>query len=95
MTIVSLLALVLVPLCSGCWSRREIQDLAFVTALGVDKGPEDGTLKLTVHIAKPFAVAGGEGKKEPEKPFLVATSIGSTSIEATRNFVKKTPGRLD
>ena len=95
MTIVSLLALVLVPLCSGCCSRREIQDLAFVTALGVEKGPEDGTLKLTVHIAKPFAVAGGEGKKEPEKHFLVATSIGSTSIEATRNFVKKTPGRLD
>ncbi len=93
--VVSLLVLVLIPLCGGCWSRREIQDLAFVTALGVDKGPEEGTLKLTVHIAKPFAIAGGEGRKEAEKPFLVASSTGSTALEATRNFVKKTPGRLD
>ncbi|MGI6549048.1 MAG: Ger(x)C family spore germination protein [Syntrophomonadales bacterium] len=90
-----LLILILALPCAGCWNRREIQDLAFVTALGIDKGPEEGTVKLTVHIAKPFAIVGAEGGGSLEKPFLVATSTGETTFEAVRNFIKSSPRRLN
>lgn len=93
--VVYLLVLGLILSCAGCWNRREIQDLAFVTALGVDKGAEEGTIKLTVHIAKPFAIGSAEGGREVEKPFLVATSTGSTTFEAVRNFLKRSPRRLN
>lgn len=90
-----LLILVLALPCAGCWNRREIQDLAFVTAVGVDKGPEEGTLKLTVHLAKPFAIGSAESGGGLEKPFLVATSTGETTFEAVRNFIKSSPRRLN
>lgn len=90
-----LLILVLALPCAGCWNRREIQDLAFVTAVGIDKGPEEGTLKLTVHLAKPFGIGSAESGGQLEKPFLVATSTGETTFEAVRNFLKSSPRRLN
>lgn len=58
----SLLALLLLLslLLSGCWDRKEVEDMGFVLALGVDRGP-DGQVVLTAQIAVPRAIAGGGG----------------------------------
>ncbi len=78
---------------TGCWSRREIETLGFVTALGVDR-TEEGEIEITVHIAKPFAVARGtEGGVSTEKGFWTVSSTGSTAFEAMRNLLLQSPRR--
>ena len=79
----------------GCWNRREIDTLGLVMASGIDEA-EDGGIKLTVQVAKPFAIAGGESdsKASQEKPFWVVTSTGKTVFEAVRNLASQSPRRL-
>ena len=59
-----ILVVALLSLCTvttgGCWGRTEVDDLAFVTAIGLDRG-EDNSLYLTLQVTVPRAVAGGEG----------------------------------
>lgn len=78
---------------TGCWNRRELDTLGFVTALGVDRTGED-KIEITVHIAKPFAIARAtEGSVSPEKSFWVVSSTGSTAFEAIRNLLLQSPRR--
>lgn len=42
----------------GCWGRTEVDDLALVMAIGLDKG-QDNTVYVTLQIAVPRAVASG------------------------------------
>ncbi|WP_244444795.1 Ger(x)C family spore germination protein [Paenibacillus camerounensis] len=56
----SLLPLVLLPmLLSGCWERRELNELAFVLALGIDKA-ESG-FKITMQVVIPSAISSQNG----------------------------------
>lgn len=48
---------------SSCYDSREIDELGFVIALGVDKG-KSNILRLTFQIAKPGKSGGGEGGGE-------------------------------
>ena len=45
----------LMTVASGCWSRKEIEDLAFVVAVGVDMSPS-GNIQITAQFAKPGAM---------------------------------------
>ncbi|MGE5585416.1 MAG: Ger(x)C family spore germination protein [Bacillota bacterium] len=55
------LCLVAVLVCAaGCWDRTEVDDLAFIMAIGLDEAPDD-QVNVTLHIAVPRAVAGGGG----------------------------------
>jgi spore germination protein KC len=53
-----ILALLFIP---GCWGYQEVDESAFILALGVDKGRED-RLNLTAQIAVPKNIAGGGGE---------------------------------
>lgn len=53
------LALVLTPLLTGCWDRRELEELAFVLALGLDRAPRG--VQVSAMIAIPSKMAGGGG----------------------------------
>lgn len=44
-------------LLSGCWSRNEINDIAVVTAIGIDKQKDQYTVSLQVPISIPAAAA--------------------------------------
>lgn len=93
--IILILALILIFIlfsCSGCWDKTEIEDLAILTAWGVDREENGGVLASAV-IVKPFAVAGrtGEGSAPPERPFWLAHSSGRTMLEAMCNFAAFSP----
>ncbi|MBE3519385.1 MAG: Ger(x)C family spore germination protein [Firmicutes bacterium] len=78
---------------TGCWNRRELDTLGFVTALGVDRTGES-KIEITVHVAKPFAIARAtESSVSPEKAFWVVSSTGSTAFEAIRNLLLQSPRR--
>ncbi|MED3861593.1 Ger(x)C family spore germination protein, partial [Priestia megaterium] len=52
-----LLLMTMVVLLSSCWSKKELTDLAIVSAVGIDK-TKDG-YHLTFQIINPGNVAGG------------------------------------
>ena len=70
--LVPLLVLLLI-FSTGCWDKREIEDLAFLTAWGLDR-LENDEIQASVVIVKPFAVAGpaGGGAVARERPFWLA-----------------------
>jgi spore germination protein KC len=58
-TSIVILALFAVSMLAGCYDRREIDDMAYVVSLGLDKG-KTNELRLTIQIAIPVATGGGE-----------------------------------
>ncbi|MGI6082898.1 MAG: Ger(x)C family spore germination protein [Limnochordia bacterium] len=79
---------------SGCWSRREIETLGFVMAMGIDKAQDEDKLQLTMLVAKPFAMGGGEESNPQEAATWVFSSTGDTVFEAIRNGNSQSPRRL-
>lgn len=94
--VLALLSLLL----SGCWDRREINDLAFVMAIGVDKGTRPGTFIITSQVAVPSEFAsgrggeGGGGAWSSLVPPVWITSIeGETVMDARRRMAEWAPRR--
>jgi spore germination protein KC len=92
--------LLLLPMLAGCWSRRELTDIALVTTLGLDL-TEDDLLDVTVGIALPGAGSGGgrgkhgsEGQKDPRNKVLL-TRRGRTLSEALREVELAAPRQLN
>jgi len=50
-----------IPL-TGCYDAREVDELGYVMAIGLDKG-EPGYVKMTLQLAIPKNIAGGGGEK--------------------------------
>jgi spore germination protein KC len=82
-------------LLSGCWSKKELTDLAIVAALGIDKN-EEGRYVGTLQIINPGNVAsgiqGGGGSQGP--PVSVITGTGDTIVELSRRTSRKLSRRL-
>ena len=47
----------------GCWSRRELDTLSIISAIGIDKSEEDGKLSVTFQIIKPSALKGSSSSE--------------------------------
>ena len=80
---------------TGCWDRMEINDLAIVTAVGVDK-LEDGHICLTLLIPAPrlFPSAGGGGgggggDGGAKAPTIIMSEYGKTIMDAFRRLQEK------
>lgn len=90
-----LLALLALPLLSGCWNKVEIEEAAYVLAVGVDKG-EEGRYMVTVALARPDKLAGknegGGGGDKKEKP-VVLTSVQAPSLVAALSMMNGFTGR--
>ncbi|MGE5561477.1 MAG: Ger(x)C family spore germination protein [Chloroflexota bacterium] len=78
------LAIAAVPVLSGGYGRREVEDTAFVLALGFDRAP-DGQVAVTSQVAIPAkAKEGGGGGGD--LPVMVVTNTGRTVAEALQQF---------
>ena len=88
------LFLIILPLIilGGCWSRREINELAIVLGAGVDRAP-DNKIRITLQLARPSAFGGGAeagGGSAPKQNIVwVVSETGNTVLEAERNLVLK------
>lgn len=74
---------------TGCWSRGEINNTAFIIAIGVDHGSEEEPVRLTAQVAIPRALAT-EKAGSREKPVWI-DSIDGRSID---DALAKLLGRL-
>lgn len=83
-----LLLVLLVPLLlSGCWERRELNEMAFVLGMGLDK--DKSGYRVTLQVVIPSAIAsqatggaGGEGV-----PVVVASFTVPTIYEMQRKYM--------
>ncbi|WP_161406374.1 Ger(x)C family spore germination protein [Paenibacillus silvestris] len=75
--------LMIMFLLSGCWSRRELNDIAIAEGVGIDIS-DDGQFELTVQIVNPGSVTKSNGNSEV--PIIVYSSKGVTLNEAVRRL---------
>lgn len=69
-------------LLSGCWSRRELNDIAIAEGVGIDIS--EGQFELTVQIVNPGSVTKANGNVEV--PIIVYSSTGVTLNEAVKRL---------
>ncbi|MED3562955.1 Ger(x)C family spore germination protein [Bacillus xiapuensis] len=91
--LVFFLLLMFLPIVSGCWNQKELTDLAFVMAMGVDRG-EDKKFHLSVQIVNPGNVSLGQGGGGQGLPIVVYKTAGNTITEGARNLTKQISRRL-
>jgi spore germination protein KC len=80
---------------SGCWDRKEINDLAFISGTSFDL-TDDGEYILSHQIAIPStgqAGLGGGGSNQQEK-FIVTSATGRNASEAFQKLQQKTSRKL-
>lgn len=83
---------------TGCWSNREVNDIAIVTATGLDLTKE-GKFRLSLLLAVPLligtATSQGTGTTElaASAGWLVAED-GDTVMDAYRNLQQKLPRKI-
>lgn len=84
-------ALLLFPLLAGCWDRRELEELAFVLALGLDRAPQG--IEVSAMLAIPNRMAGGGGGDADggggggEENVVAVTSIAAPTIPEAMNLL--------
>jgi spore germination protein KC len=70
--------------CSGCWNYREIEKLAIVAGMAIDRDEGDRRFIMTVEIASTLGEASGGTQSE------VYETRGTTMFEAVRNLIIET-----
>lgn len=91
---VLLISAILCSVFSGCFDRREIDDLTYVIAMGIDKG-ETSTLRFTIQYAIPIAMGGGgEGGSGGGGSEAVSTlTVECPSLLAGINMINNSVGK--
>ncbi|NRD79330.1 Ger(x)C family spore germination protein [Bacillus sp. BRMEA1] len=76
----------------GCWNQRELTELAFVMAMGVDKGKGKEKYDVSFQVVVPANVSSGqEGGGGQGPPVVVYKSSGNNLTEAARKATKQIP----
>lgn len=91
-----LLMMTITVLLSSCWSKKELTDLAIVSAVGIDK-TKDGRYHLTLQIINPGNVAGGlqgGGGGTQSPPVTIYSTSGDNLAEASRRASGRISRRL-
>jgi len=79
---------------TGCWNRRELNEIAIVTAVGIDPGPKKGEIKMTFQVVNPSSISGKQGVSNSMTPFITIHTSGKTEFEAIRKATKEMSRRL-
>jgi len=81
----------LIPLLTSCWSRKELNELAITTGLAIDK--QDNQYLITAQILNPSEIASSQ-QTSARLPVATFTRTGQTIFEALRNLTHESPRRL-
>ncbi|MFM9278052.1 Ger(x)C family spore germination protein [Paenibacillus jiagnxiensis] len=82
-----LVVLSFLPLLSGCWERRELNQIAFVLGMGIDKTKNGYMVSMQAVIPSDIEAKGGGGGTA----VVLYSCKGSTVYEAWRNFTLVSP----
>lgn len=87
--------LIFISLTTGCWNYRELNDLAIVSAIGIDE--ENGVYNVSVQIMDPAqqgSNTNSSGSSSESTPIDVYEGQGKTILEAMSNILLKQPGDI-
>jgi spore germination protein KC len=82
-------------LLSGCWDRREINDVAFVLAAAFDK--ENDKYRVCMFIPLPGnmgSIGGGGGGTAGAQPYMIESDLGNTIAEASDKIQSRLSRKL-
>ncbi|WP_186375534.1 Ger(x)C family spore germination protein [Paenibacillus xylanexedens] len=93
----AILALILcASLLTGCWDREEINDIAFVIGIAVDKEGEDYRSSLQIALPGQSGASGSEGGgggTSGDKPWFILSNIArtlrGTSLEGQKSLSRR------
>lgn len=90
-----LISIVSITTLTGCWDRRELNDLAIVIGLGIDKNEDEG-YTVSVQVLNPSEIAsqatgGGSGY---DTPVTTYTTTGKILFEALRKLTQQVPRKI-
>lgn len=94
-----LIAAVIVPCLTGCWNRIEVNDLAIVTAIGLDT-IQNNNIRLSIQVGIPTklgptgAGAGSNGGGDKGRSTFVVSETGETLSDAYRRIQEKLSRRI-
>jgi spore germination protein KC len=91
------LLLWMVSFLTGCWNKRELNEMAIVMAMGIDKVEETGEYRVTFQVVNPGAVATGAtggGSGGNTTPVTVFSGTEKTIFKAVRKTSQKVPRQL-
>jgi spore germination protein KC len=71
---------------TGCWDRVEINDLAIVDLIGVDRDPESGELTVYYQVFNPLAGSTSSGSPGQQSPVFTYEFKGKT-ISDIRGYI--------
>jgi spore germination protein KC len=77
---------------TGCWDRRELNDLAIVVGIGLDK--VGNNIQVSAQIVNPSEVASSKGGQGYSTPVSILTATESTVTEAIRKLSTIAPRRI-
>lgn len=78
----------MILLLGGCWNKRELNELAIVTAVGVDKSDE--LVEISVQIVNPSQVASNKATSF-QVPVFTYHAKGKSLFDAIRKLTTLTP----
>ncbi|WP_077620829.1 Ger(x)C family spore germination protein [Bacillus sinesaloumensis] len=91
-----LILVVTMNVLTGCWDRLEVNDIAVVTAIGLDLIKDD-KIRLSLQVAIPSALgptgASGTGSSDGKSTYIISET-GETLSEAYRNLQLKISRRI-
>ncbi|WP_246132103.1 Ger(x)C family spore germination protein [Paenibacillus hemerocallicola] len=77
---------------TGCWDRRELNDLAIAVGIGMDR---DGSqVQVTAQIVNPAEVASKKGGGGYSTPVTILSATEKTFFEALRKLTTVAPRRV-
>lgn len=82
-----IIVLLFLFLLTGCWDRRELNEIGIVLGTGMDKNKETDEIFLTAQIVRPSALA--QNRTTNESAVEVVTARGHTIFQAIRNLTQK------
>lgn len=93
--IVMFFTLVLALPLTGCWDRKEVNEIAIVISKGIDL-TDDNRIKVSVQVAIPSKVGGqtGGGSGGDGKSFFVVSGVGRTISEADLRIQQQLPRQM-
>ncbi|CAH2715047.1 Spore germination protein B3 [Neobacillus rhizosphaerae] len=89
--IIVILSISFLILLTGCWNRKELNELAIVVGLGIDKS--DDQFIVTVQVVNPGEIAAKQGTSG-KAPVVVYQDKGDTLFEAIRRITTISPRKL-
>lgn len=75
---------------TGCWDRRELNELAITVAMGIDKVEDEYQVTAQVVVPSEVSLKGSTGRSS----VTLFQSTGETVYEAFRKMTKDTPRKI-